>query len=121
MSATNLDGLAGMARDPRVTSVIAINPEYSEDLGSVPADVRALSISLGRLAHTSADGQPAPSFVMPQATASDAFAVCTVAGPKILMEEEGDASICGGSSDARRAIHQDVSNAVISFLNGGPE
>lgn len=121
MSATNLDGLTGMARDPRVTSVIAINPEYSEDLGSAPADVRALSISLGQLARTSADGQQTPSFAMPQASVFDAFAVCTFAGPKILMEEEGDASICGVSSDARRAIHQDVSNAVISFLNGGPE
>ncbi|MDF3383118.1 MULTISPECIES: hypothetical protein [Sulfitobacter] len=120
MSATNPDGLAGMARDPRVTSVIAINPEYSEDLGSTPADVRALSISLGELARTLADGQPAPSLVMPQASAFDGFAACTVAGPKILMEEEGDASICGGSLDARRAIHKDVSDAIISFLNGGP-
>jgi len=121
MSATSLDGLAGMARDPRVTSVIAINPEYPDDLGPAPADVRALSISLGQLKSTSDDGQITSSFVMPQASIFDAFALCTAAGPKILMEEEGDASICGVSSDTRRAIHQDVSDAVISFLNGGPE
>ncbi|WP_406870909.1 hypothetical protein ABEB22_04290 [Thioclava sp. 'Guangxiensis'] len=119
MSATNPDSLAGMARDPRVTSVIAINPEYPEDLGSVPADIRKLSISLGKPESTSADGQQTPPFVVPQASIFDAFAVCTLAGPEILMEEEGDASICGVSSNARRAIHQDVSDAVISFLNGG--
>lgn len=111
----------GWRETPRVASVIAINPEYPEDLGSTPADVRALSISLGQLESTSADGQPTPSYVVPQASIFDAFAVCTFTGPKILMEEEGDASICGVSSDSRRAIHQDVSDAVISFLNGGPE
>lgn len=121
LSDTSPDGLAGLAQDSRVTSVIAMNPEFAADLGPAPADVRTLSISLGPLETPSGDGRITPSVVMPEASIFDAFAVCTAAGPDILIEEEGDASICGVSSDARQVIHQDVSDAIISFLKGGAE
>ncbi|MGZ3218377.1 alpha/beta hydrolase family protein [Paracoccus sp. T5] len=116
LSETSADGLAGLVPDLRVSSVIAVNPEYSVALSAVPAGVSALQISLGDPGQTSGDGEIAQAVVIPQASALDAFAVCTDAGPEILIEEEGDPSLCGVSTEARRAVHQEVSDMIISFL-----
>lgn len=122
LSETNPAGLAGLARDPRVTSVIAVNPEYLAALGTPPpADVSMLPIALGNSDGTSDGNQIAQAVVIPGASVFDAFAVCTVAGPDILIEEDGDSSLCGASTETRQTIHQEISEAIISFLKGDAE
>lgn len=121
LSETNPEGLVGLARDPRITSVIAINPEYLAALGTPPADVSMLRITLGNPDSTSDGNQIAQSVAIPGASIFDAFAVCTPAGPDILIEEDGDSSLCGDSTEARRDIHQKVSEAITSFLNDHSE
>ncbi|WEF25124.1 hypothetical protein [Paracoccus sp. S3-43] len=121
LSETNPEGLAGLARDPRITSVIAVNPEYMDALGTPPADVSMLRITLGNPDGTSDSDQIAQSVAIPGASIFDAFAVCTAAGPDIPIEEDGDSSLCGASPEARQSIHQEISEAIISFLNGEAE
>lgn len=121
LSETNSEGLAGLARDPRITSVIAINPEYLAALGTPPADVSMLRITLGNPVGTSDGNQIAQAVAIPGAAIFDAFAVCTAAGPDILIEEDGDSSLCGASTEARQSIHKEISEAIISFLNGEAE
>lgn len=117
LSETSLEGLAGLVRDPRVTSVIAVNPEYLAALSAAPDGVSTLHISLG----TPAGNQISQAVTIPSGSVFDAFAVCTAAGPDILIEEDGDSSLCGASADARQTIHQEVSEAIISFLDGDAE
>jgi len=121
LSETSQNGLAGLTRDPRITSVIAVNPEYLAVLGAVPSDVSALRISLGTPADTSGDSGNSHSVVMPGASAFDAFPLCTAAGPSILIEEDGDSSLCGVSTEARQTTHEEISKAIISFLKGDAE
>lgn len=121
LSQTSPEGLAGLIRDPRVTSVIAVNPEYLAALSASPADVSALRISLGNPEDASGVDQNTQAVVIPGASIFDAFAVCTPAGPDILIEEDGDSSLCGVSTETRRTVHQDVSEAILSFLKGRRE
>lgn len=121
LSDTSPEGLAGLARDPRVTSVIAVNPEYLEALGAPSADVSILRISLGNLGDVPGVGQIAQVAVITGASVFDAFAVCTVAGPEILFEEDGDSSLCGDAAEMRQTVHQEVAEAITSFLNGHSE
>lgn len=117
LSQTSREGLARPARNPRVTAAIAVNPEYLAALGEAPADVATLLVSLGdRREDAPSAGQAIQAVVLPEASVFDAFAVCTEAGPGILLEEDGDASICGGSTEARKTVHQAVSEAITSFL-----
>ena len=121
LSETSPEGLAGLARDPRVTSVIAVNPEYLAVLGVVPADMRTLRIFLGDPDDVSDEERTTQAVIIPGASVFDAFPVCTDAGSDILIEEDGDASLCGVSTEARQTIHQEVSEAIVSFLKGDTE
>lgn len=121
LSETSIEALEGLAPDLRVSSVIAVNPEYSAALSAVPASIRTLHISLGDPGETLGDGGVAQAVVIPKSMVFDTFAVCTDAGPEILIEEEGDPSLCGVSTEARRAVHQEVSDMIISFLRGDRE
>lgn len=121
LSETGPEGMAGLTRDHRVISVIAVNPEYLDALGPPPADVRMLRITLGNPDGTSNGDQIARSAAIVGASVFDAFAVCTKAGPDILIEEDGDSSLCGVSPEARQIVHQEISEAIISFLKGGAE
>lgn len=118
LSETSPEGLAGLARDPRVTSGITVNPEYLAALSAAPADVSTLQISLGSPDNASGDNQIT---VIPRASVFDAFAVCTDAGPDILLEEDGDSSLCGISAEARQTIHQEISEVIVSFLKDDTE
>lgn len=121
LSETSPEGLAGLAQDPRVTSVIAVNPEYLAALSARPAGVSTLRISLGNPDDAPGNGQIAQAVVISRASVFDAFALCTDAGPDILIEEDGDSSLCGASTEARQTIHQEVSEAIISFLKDDAE
>lgn len=120
-SDTNPEGLEGLTQDPRVTSVIAVNPEYLPALSIAAGDVNILRIGLGEPDDSVDNSHISQAVVIPGASAFDAFAVCTVAGPDILSEEDGDPSLCGTSKIARQSIHQDISEAIISFLKGVSE
>lgn len=120
VSKTSAAALAGLARDPRVDAVIAISPEYPDALGQMPAAVGALRISLGPSDAAPGAGQVGQSVVIPGASVFDGFPVCTAAGPEILTEDGGDPAICGASAEARRTIHEDIAEAIITFLKGDP-
>lgn len=113
------DALARLARDPRFTAVVALDPEYDAALGEPASGVATLRVIFGtgegRAAAPPVAGR---TVVLPEATAGDGFAVCTAAGPAILAEEEGDAALCGPSAEAREAIHRQVSGLVAAFLAG---
>lgn len=108
--------LARLTRDPRVTAAVAINPEYEDALGE--PGVPTLRITLGPAESAPAADGMSRQVVLPDATAADAFAVCTPAGPEILAEDGGDAGLCGPSSEARAAIHRQVAELVAAFLAG---
>jgi predicted dienelactone hydrolase len=121
LSDTNAEGLAAMGRDPRVTWVIALNPEYPALLTAPAADLRSLRISLGGSDDASGDQKFTQAVEIPGSSAFDAFAACTRAGPDILIEEDGDAALCGFSAEARQTIHQEISGVIISFLTSDSE
>jgi predicted dienelactone hydrolase len=118
LSETNPEGLAGLIRDTRVTSVIAVNPEYLDALGTAASDVRILRVSLGNSDGALGGDHVGQDVVIPGASVFDAFAVCTDVGPDILIKEDGDSSLCGVSREARQIVHQSISEAIISFLKG---
>lgn len=112
----NERGRPGAARPPRVTSAVAIGPEYLPAFGGFPEKMKVLLVSLG-----SGDGPPRcaqaiPSAVIPDAFIFDAFAACSNAGPAILADEDGDAAICNSSAKARETVHQEVAQKIIFFL-----
>lgn len=121
LSATNPEELAALAPDARVRAVIAVNPEYPASLGTTSAGVDTLSLSLGQADAAGGAEQAGTSILLPEASAFDAFATCTPAGPDILAEDDGDASLCGTSSEARRAVHAKITEAVVSFLKEATE
>lgn len=107
--------------DPRVTSAVAIMPEYiwafDMPVATLAPSTLLLSLGEGRAAGRQAtfDGD----VTVPGAAGSDAFAVCTEAGPAILIEEEGDAAICGASQEDRRLAHKAIADAITLFLLDG--
>jgi len=68
-----------------------------------------LTISLGQ--NDARDAQ-IRKIAISDATAFDAFAVCTEAGPTILLEEEDDAAICGASLEGRNLAHKGITTFV---------
>ena len=111
---TRPEDLARLTRDPRVTAAVAINPEYEAALGEPAVPVLRIILGPGETA-PAADGM-SRQVALPHATAADAFAVCTPAGPEILAEDGGDAGLCGLSPEARAAIHRQVAELVAAFL-----
>lgn len=116
LSQSSPEGFEGLAQDPRVASVVALNPEYATALSATSAEVDTLRISLGNADDASAGDQTSHVVAIPDASVFDAFAVCTAAGPDILIEEAGDASLCEGSAGERRTVHREVRDAILSFL-----
>lgn len=112
--------LAALEGDPRVTSAVALAPEFmpafSDGLASL--ETPALHIALG------AEGDDAQAgagtalrhVVIPDTVLFDAFSACTKAGPMILEEEGVDPALCGASVAARSAAHEKISHEVVDFL-----
>lgn len=117
LTQTNQDGLAGLRHDPRITSAVAIEPEYLAVLDIALSDTKHLLVSLGNGDEIPNMASNISSVEVADSSAIDAFAACTDAGPSIL-EEDGDASICGPSKERREGIHQRVTKIVTSFLSG---
>lgn len=111
---TSLPDLGRLKRDPRVTAVVAVNPEYTEALGTASQGVAILRLSLGR---NPLDEEPAVT--IPDASAFDAFAICSARGRAILLEEEGDGSLCETPAEARQAIHTEITGQIVTFLAEG--
>lgn len=116
LTQTRQEDLAQLARDPRVTSVIAMAPEYLSALNSSPVEASTLLITFGNTDQEQGNLPAAQSITISGASALDAFALCTKAGPDILLEEDGTSSLCGVSNDARETAHQAISRAITSFL-----
>ncbi|RWR04738.1 hypothetical protein [Paenirhodobacter populi] len=95
----------------------AIEPEYLAAFDPGPADVPVQLLSLGTRNSGPVGIRPAQSAFVPDASIFDAFATCTEAGPDILLEEDGDASICSPSPAAREKAHLEIFEAVRSFLS----
>lgn len=118
LTQTDREGLQRRMHDARFTSVIAIDPEHMAALRLPPETENSLLISLGDQDHAAGVPGIAQSVVIPEASTFDVFSACTKAGPGILLEEDGDAAICGGPAEARESIHRKVSEAVTTFLKG---
>lgn len=121
LTQTNMERLAQPMRDQRVTAAVAVDPEYLAAFQAAPADVGTLLLSLGTGEAVPGSGRFARSAVLSGASVFDIFATCTAAGPDLLREEEGDASLCGASPDARAIAHREISEAILSFLTRGGE
>lgn len=100
--------------DPRLTSAIAIEPEYPAAFRATFTDTPTLIIFLGGDATTFAEDWP--NISIPGASIFDAFATCTEAGSEILLKEDGDASICDVSSESREKIHKKIAAATTAFI-----
>ncbi len=113
---TSLAELARSRRDTRITSIVTINPEYAELLNrpEKAQDVHTLFVSLG--GSTVPGWEGSQNLELPGATAFDAFALCTPAGPEILRDEGEDPALCATPAATREAIHGKVADAIIGFL-----
>lgn len=122
LGSVDIEELALSREDPRISLVVAIAPEYihafADGLSAINTPTQI--VLLGRENDLSGDG-PADITVtaIPDANVSDAFQICTPAGPEILAEDGGDPSLCGPSAQARRDMHTAISNSVLSFLPVG--
>lgn len=104
--------------DYRFNSAVLIDPEYLESFSSdsrLPS-TPTLLISLDSKKLETIKLPQVEKKIIDKASSLDAFAVCTEKGAQILLEEEGDATLCGVSSEARARAHTLITNMVLSFL-----
>ncbi len=104
--------------DRRFTSAVLIAPEYLEafSIESGMALAPTLLISLGSQEMKTLRLPHVEKKAIDEANRLDAFAVCTESGPQILLEEEGDAALCGTSPEERVRIHALIADMIVSFL-----
>lgn len=122
LSSVDQKELTRSRHDPRITSAVAINPEYMSVFsdGMALVEIPALVLSLG-------DGQPRVGFegkligevVISDLHSFDGFPACTEAGPDVLSEDEGAPAICGVSAEARERAHDEIACQIASFLTSG--
>lgn len=114
--------LAALRRDPRIGAAVAIEPEYLDVFGSGLPELAVPTLRLVLAgeggAQEASESVGLAQAVVPDASAFDAFPVCTPAGAAILAEEGGDPALCGASAQARRAAQAAISGRVVSFLTG---
>ncbi|WP_226625870.1 alpha/beta hydrolase family protein [Alloyangia pacifica] len=110
-------------RDARVRAVLAIAPEYlaefrPESLSERSAEMRIFGLDqpasgeLRLAAQTGIEVQP-----LEGAALYDLFALCTPGGAKLLEEEGGDPALCGSTAEARAAVHDQLAEGALDFLN----
>lgn len=112
--------LASPHRDPRITSAVAIDPEYMDVFAPSSLAAIRVPVLLATLGKDAASGGAAGALKYARiaaATLVDAFPVCTPAGPAILAEGGGDAGQCGTSAADRNRAHAAIAARVVSFLN----
>lgn len=104
--------------DYRFTSAVLIAPEYLDAFSSDGRMALAptLLISLGSQEMKTSRLPHVEKKAINEASLLDVFAVCTESGPQILLEEEGDAALCGTSPEERNRIHALIADMIISFL-----
>ncbi|WP_298920968.1 hypothetical protein [uncultured Roseobacter sp.] len=119
LGSVDLDALTTARKDARVSSVVAIAPEYTHAFSdkSSHAGISALIVLLGSDKPLSSPVDATTQVIeIPNADVSDGLPVCTSAGPEILSEDGGDPSICGPSAETRSAAHSAIANSVLTFL-----
>lgn len=126
LAQTDMEGLGRRWRDRRFGAAVAIEPEYRSALDSSAVTVPTLLLSLGSrpgdagsvrsTGRAVVDGAAIAAIAIGDIAIADAFAPCTAAGRDILVEEDGDASLCGASPDAREQAHRAIAAAVVSHL-----
>mgnify|MGYP000179797984 CR=1 FL=1 len=120
MDSVNMRELIEPRDDRRISTVVAISPEYagvfSDDLPSIK--VPALLVSLGSEIPLEASNQTEiiARLTLPTASMFDAFSVCTPAGPEILVEDGGDPALCGVSVEERQRVHDSIATQIVDFL-----
>lgn len=118
LSKTDVTPLEQPLSDARITSAVALAPEYltAFDPDASSANPAVLLMSFGSEGLSSrAAGQDA-SVVSLDATAPDAFSVCTKAGADILREDGGDDTLCAGPQANRLAVHKAIAAKISTFL-----
>lgn len=119
----DVEELAVPRHDPRVSSVVAIAPEYfdafSDGLQSIDMPTLLVSLDSNNGPHAPAPTDVVAQTTIPNASIFDGFQACTPAGPKILADDDGDPALCGISAELRRSVHSEISNIILSFLTEG--
>ena len=114
--------LAKPRRDTRISSVVAISPEYSAVFSGGLSSVEAptLVVALGHDNALPSVTQTAlfTQAPFPDASVFDGFQTCTPAGPEILADDGGDPALCGTSTEARQQAHDAMLNKITGFFEG---
>lgn len=120
LGSVNRDELAESRRDSRISSIVAVAPEYLDafSAGLTTINVPTLFVSLGRDndPHTTAQANIFSQAALADASMSDGFQVCTPAGPAIVADEGGDLALCGISAEARQRAHDAIVREIVTFL-----
>lgn len=120
LGSVDLEELAEARRDPRITSVVAVAPEYLDvfSVGLTSLEVPSLVVALGGddAQYASALAAGVTVVQVPAANVFDGFQTCTPAGPEILAEDGGDPAVCGLSAEARQQVHDAIASEIVSFI-----
>ncbi len=122
LSAVDQIELAKPRRDTRISSVVAISPEYYDVFSGRQSSVEAPTLVVD-LGHDNALPSVTPTDLFTQAPFRDAsvfdgFQTCTPAGPEILADDGGDPALCGASTEARQQAHDAILNKIKGFFEG---
>ncbi|MDB6179346.1 hypothetical protein PAF17_17825 [Paracoccus sp. Z330] len=107
-------------RDPRISTAIAIDPEYADvflapSLKDRGADIQVIWLSAPD--HPQFADTGLSQTVIATATGYDAFPLCTPKGKYILAEEGGDAALCDGDAAGRARIHDEIAGRLGAALD----
>lgn len=130
LSNVSPDDLARAKADPRIKTVIAIDPEYSgsfsaPSLARISVPVTLINLGEGERIIPRFDASQLASAIpgaqydtVPEASPFSAFALCTPKGAEILAAE-GDASPCEEPAQHRAAIHGNLADRIVASLRLG--
>ncbi|MEM7173599.1 MAG: hypothetical protein AAF530_25795 [Pseudomonadota bacterium] len=129
LGSVDRDELTESRRDSRVSSIVAVSPEYldvffnglpSINLSSIHVPALLVSLGSNNTSHSSAQANNFTQAAFPDASMFDGFQICTSAGPAILSDEGGDPALCGTSAKERQRTHEAIVGEIVAFLGALP-
>jgi predicted dienelactone hydrolase len=123
--------LARSGRDPRIGTVVAIDPELTasfspESLSEITASVTIINLGApGPIAPDASGLQtaiPGATYAaVPDATSFSAMAACKPQGADILLAEGEDDAICHEDARARERTHARLAIVIVDALRRNPD
>jgi predicted dienelactone hydrolase len=130
LRAVDAEKLTRSQRDPRVGTIVAIDPELTaslspESLSEISARVAIINLgppSPGLDASGLQGAIPGATYAaVPDATQFSAMAACTPQGAEILLEEGEDDAICSEAGPARERTHARLAEMIADAIGRGPD